>query len=169
MNQILDVGSGKLTRDHVYLKKENVIHVDINPTAFHIEVLCDICNLSFRDNYFKIVHASRILEHINNPLDAAKELERVSNKTVIIKVPNSSHFKYYSESSGHIYSWNYWTLKYFLQKLFPYVKIMLSQRFISIFNYSKPKKLVYYLKWYFWHHLSPYNELTAICKKELKT
>ena len=42
-------------------------------------VRCDIQNLPFRDKAFELVHCSNVLEHVDNPRQAYKELLRVGN------------------------------------------------------------------------------------------
>lgn len=60
---IFDVGSGFDPKTDLLLKGKNVIHVDIDREAFHVEVQCDIHCLPFKDNTFDIVHASHSSKH----------------------------------------------------------------------------------------------------------
>jgi SAM-dependent methyltransferase len=115
---ILDVGSAKPSKDFLYLKGENVIHIDIDRTA-KINVLCDAHVLPFKDDSFNIVHASHVLEHLSNPLEALREWYRVSKKWVVIKVPNRERFVHDAEvpfTRDHLFSWSKYTLTYLLER-----------------------------------------------------
>jgi len=49
-------------------------------------ILCDICNLPFKDKVFQCVYAFNVLEHVNDHGKAVKELNRVSNDEVLIRL-----------------------------------------------------------------------------------
>lgn len=163
--EILDVGSGIKKHGNILLEGENVFHVDIDKNAFHVEVVCDIHHLPFKDSSFYIVHASHILEHVNSPFYSLKELKRVSKKWVIVKVPDGSWYRFMlnpEESSGHIYSWNSCTFRHLMQKHFPYVKIKSTKRQLTS-NIKQSKLKTLKLMFLIW--LISRNELTAICRK----
>jgi len=153
---LLDVGSGTPSKFHQFLIGEKIIHADIDKKAFHLEVVCDIHNLPFKTNSFNVVHASHILEHVNNPLKAIKELKRVSNGIVIIKVPNASFYKWKGLSSDHIFSWNEFTLHNLLSRLFPKVRINGTTRQIKMSKLNQFFKLIISL---FYGR----DQLTAVC------
>jgi hypothetical protein len=159
---ILDVGSGAEGIPHKYLKGENIIHVDIDPTAYHLETSCDIHKLPFQDNSFTTVHASHILEHVANPHLATQELKRVSSKYVIIKVPNAAYLRI-RESPDHIYSWNRFTLEHLLRRHFNKVSVSGSQRFVYRCNIVK--KILIMIRDQVVMLLSKPPELTAVCEK----
>lgn len=126
---ILDIGSGTSVKWHISIHGRNIIHADIDKKAFHLEVVCSIYNLTFKDNSIPIVHVSHLLEHLENPFEALKELKRVMKNSVIIKVPNASFWKIRpSGIEEHIFSWNEWTLKTFLNHAFPNVEIKYTTR-----------------------------------------
>ena len=134
---ILDIGSGGSNEWHMFTQGKNIIHVDIDRTAFHLEVACSIYNLPFKDNSIPIVHASHLFEHLENPLEALKELKRIVKNFVIIRVPNASFWKIRpSGIEQHIFSWNEWTLKRFLSKVFVNVEVKCTTRW-SIFGNPK--------------------------------
>lgn len=157
--RVLDVGSGTPSIYHHYLEGDQIIHIDINKTAFHLEVLCDAYYLPFRDNCFEIVHASHILEHLENPIAAIKEMHRVARKVVIIKVPNATYYKLRSSSPHHIFSWNEWTLYNLLSRFFKKVEIYKNTRCPQ--RIPKLKKLLRFIERFFMGQ----NELIAICYK----
>ena len=164
---ILDVGSGTPSGSHVFLNGENVIHVDRDRRAHHLEVVCDIHALPFKgppdwEPAFNVVHASHILEHIENPWQAVKELKRVASRTVIIKVPNGIHYRLYDDPN-HIYSWNSVTLKNLLKRFFSHVTVQTTFRLKTAMRGVKRK--IYTLKTLLLSAVFEPNELTAICKK----
>ena len=87
---------------------------------------------------------------------------------MIIKVPNSAYYKYHTEGTKeHYYSWNYSSLGNILNRFFPSVKIYKSKRYaVEIRTFNRIKRTWFYVKWFFWHFLEPYLELTAICRKD---
>lgn len=52
----------------------------------------DIYNISFKDNSFDLVICTEVLEHLENPEKALKELRRVTKEYVLISVPNEPFF-----------------------------------------------------------------------------
>jgi len=60
------------------------------------------------------------LEHIPEPLKAAKDWERVAKKAVVIMVPNNPTLEEYKE---HLYSWSTVSFKHFLEQVFPKVQV----------------------------------------------
>ena len=81
---ILEVGSSD-----AYLKKiinnKNVVCSDIIP-KHNVEVQ-NVEKLAFNDNSFDTVLCMEVLEHVDNPINALKELKRVNKKRLIISVP----------------------------------------------------------------------------------
>lgn len=52
----------------------------------------DIYKLPYRNNSFDLVVATEVLEHLENPKKAYRELLRVSRKYVLLSVPNEPFF-----------------------------------------------------------------------------
>jgi ubiquinone/menaquinone biosynthesis C-methylase UbiE len=52
----------------------------------------DIYDLPFKDNSFDVVMCTEVLEHLERPLEALKELKRVTKQYLIISVPNEPWF-----------------------------------------------------------------------------
>lgn len=154
----LDVGSGRPSRFHQFLTGDDVIHVDMDRLAFHLEVVCDIYHLPFKADSIN-VHASHILEHLDDPLKAIAELKRVSSGTVIIKVPNASFYGWKPLSRKHIFSWNEFTLNNLLSRFFPKVSVSGSRRQIRRTKLEQFLMLVIHLFY-------GQDELTAVCSKD---
>jgi len=89
-NYNLEVGCGSF-KGHTPLLNSSFLHTDIQKTEWNkpfLDVVCDVCHLPFKDKSFENVYASHVLEHLDNPILAIKEMIRVSMKTVVIKVPH---------------------------------------------------------------------------------
>ena len=156
---ILDVGCGAKTERHFLKTKNSIIRCDWEKYGPEIIVQGDIQILPFNNRSFNVVHAAHILEHIDAPLFALKELYRVAKYLVIIRVPNAKFFRWHNESKNHIYSWNSNTLINFLRKV-PFKQIVVSEA------YRRTS-----LKWmrhffaYFTVLFHGKNELYAFCYK----
>ena len=158
---ILDVGCGGGEEGQIFiqLKQDNVIHIDLDRGAHHLEVRGDAHTLPFRDKTFSVVHASHILEHLEYPTKALREWKRVSRR-VIVHVPNVVT-AYGTEHPAHLYNWNIWTLKQLCRTVFENVEVKGTTRFILRHEDSFIKKFLV-----FWItlplRLRP-NQLTAEC------
>ncbi len=126
----LDVGSGKLKSIHVgehkFLNEKETIHLDIEKHAYHNDIQGTVYNLPFKDKMFEVVYLRHVLEHLENPILALKELKRVG-KVIIIQVPNASYFKFKMEHEEHLFSWNYSTLTNLLTRVFVDFKVFTSK------------------------------------------
>lgn len=124
------------------------------------DLACNGLNLPFTDNSFDIVYSSHVLEHVVNPYLFMQELKRVAKKAVIIKIPNSPHYKKCQLSGDHIYGWSIFELNNFLRLFFEDIKVYGSMRIVE-------KNKLKTLKTYLISFLSREpNELTAICRKQ---
>jgi SAM-dependent methyltransferase len=63
-------------------------------------VRCDVQNLPFRDKVFELVHCSNVLEHVDNPRQAFKELLRVGNHGYF-ECPCKFRENYLHHPAGH--------------------------------------------------------------------
>jgi hypothetical protein len=162
MWEVLDVGSGTPSPSRIVLSGENIVHVDRDRRAYHLEVVCDIHHLPFKPDTFPIVHASHIFEHVESPWQAVKELSRVSSHTAIIKVPNGLHYRV-SDDPHHIYSWNSVTLENLAAKFFSHVTVQTTLRLAC--EQKGLRRKLKTLKTLLLSAMFQPNELTAICKK----
>lgn len=125
---ILDVGYGPFPKGDM--------NCDLYPQRVKVQnfVLCDACQLPFRDKSFNMVNCSHVLEHLKEPLKALKEWKRVAEFKVIIRVPNKTLA---CEGRKHFFTWTKRTLTNFLSLVFDDVKVRYSirgQPAISIFE-----------------------------------
>ena len=86
-----------------------------------------IYELPYRDNSFDLVVCTEVLEHLEQPVRALREILRVSKKYLIISVPNEPFFMISNflrgknlsrlgNDEGHINHWNFLSLKKYLKK-----------------------------------------------------
>ncbi|MCK4352482.1 class I SAM-dependent methyltransferase [candidate division WOR-3 bacterium] len=89
----------------------------------------DIFHLNFKDKYFDVVICMELLEHIEFPHDALKELTRIckTNGYAILTVPNGEIDTF----EGHL---NFWNLESF--------KVFLSSYKIVEINYIDNKNVI---------------------------
>jgi ubiquinone/menaquinone biosynthesis C-methylase UbiE len=71
----------------------------------------DIYNLKFKDKSFDLVISTEVLEHLEKPQKALKELTRVSRKYILLSVPNEPWFYLFNYTQwgkdiGHINKWS---------------------------------------------------------------
>jgi len=67
--------------------------------------------LQYKDNSFDLVICSEVLEHLENPQKALRELIRVSKKYILVSVPNEPWFYLFNYTQwgkdiGHINKWS---------------------------------------------------------------
>jgi SAM-dependent methyltransferase len=51
-----------------------------------VNIVCDIHNTPFKDNEFDYIFSSHCLEHIDKPIEALKELHRITKNNGIIEI-----------------------------------------------------------------------------------
>ena len=105
----LDVGCGFPNPEETYHKRG---HVGIDRKHGCADVVADSHYLPFRDNTFDLIGVYTALDHFDFPLQALKEIHRVTKNYVVVSRGNSGFWTY---SFGvpppdHSYQWNIWTL-----------------------------------------------------------
>lgn len=83
----LDVGCGVGALKN-YLSKDLSNEYTSLDTDGYVDVRGSAYNLPFKSNSFDTVTILEVLEHLERPIDALGEVARVSNKRVIISIPN---------------------------------------------------------------------------------
>jgi len=80
-------------------------------------IQCDVVHLPFPDHTFDVVNASEVIEHLENPILALREMKRVSKRLVTLDVPNLRRLTP-EDNRFHLYSWSDETLHNLLTTLF---------------------------------------------------
>ncbi len=87
----------------------------------------NVYKLPFSDNSFDVVLCSEVLEHLDDPDLATRELTRVARRHVIITVPNEPYFRWLNDLAralgicmdpGHINFWTKSTFETFIRSHF---------------------------------------------------
>ena len=81
------------TREH--FKNATIQTLDIDPTsgADYITDLCETNNQTIPENHFDLVVCTEVLEHVNDPFGAAKELYRIVKKGGVVAVSTPFNFR----------------------------------------------------------------------------
>ena len=156
--RILDVGSG----DEIHFDPvvHEVVHIDVLPGSFCLELVCSGFKLPFLDESFDVVHCSHVLEHVRDPWSFLLELRRVTKKAVVLKIPNSGFYKLFSCSNEHIFGWSPFDFENLLKRIFRRVEVSGSWRII---DYRGAFGKLQTVKVYLLSMFSGYNELTGVC------
>lgn len=98
-----------------FLKKAIEIGTKVHPNIVLREA--SIYELPYKDNSFDLVLSTEVLEHLEDPKKALKEIFRVSRKYIVLSVPNEPIFmgsnflrgKNWSRFGNDIEHINHWT------------------------------------------------------------
>jgi 2-polyprenyl-3-methyl-5-hydroxy-6-metoxy-1,4-benzoquinol methylase len=135
VDSILDVGCGegftlnRLKENGIGKKLEGIEYlqaaIDLGKKMYpDIKItMGTIYELPYKDNEFDLVLCTEVLEHLEEPQKALKELVRVSKKYLVISVPNEPFFmfaqlirgKNWSRFGNDIEHINHWTMLGFPQ------------------------------------------------------
>lgn len=136
---ILDAGCGEgfslnhLTINGIGQKLEGVenskVSIDLGKKLFpHLTIKQgSVYDLPYKDNSFDLIICTEVLEHLDMPSKAIKEMLRVSRKYLITSVPNEplfmisnllrgKNFSIWGNDPGHIQHWTLFAFKKFLKK-----------------------------------------------------
>jgi ubiquinone/menaquinone biosynthesis C-methylase UbiE len=150
VDSILDVGCGegftlnRLKEAGISKKLEGIEYlqaaIDLGKKTYpDIKIIKGtIYELPYEDNAFDLVLCTEVLEHLDKPQDALKELVRVSKKYLVISVPNEPFFmlaqlirgKNWSRFGNDIEHINHWTMLSFPRFVKKNAKVkILAKRF----------------------------------------
>ncbi len=136
---VLDVGCGEGFVVESILEKKSltrIVGIDISTEAIEVAqkmkldasfLVGSAYELPFKDSEFDMVICTEVLEHLENPLVALKEVHRVSKKYAILSVPNEPFFMMGNLAVGknwsrfgndieHINHWIWFLFMRFVQK-----------------------------------------------------
>jgi len=148
VNNILDVGCGEgfvLSYLNSIKKIEKASAIDVDPDevkdAKQNLPFCNVLEASaytlpFKDKEFDLVICSEVMEHLEYPEKAINEIQRVSNKYILLSVPNEpiwrilnmARLKYWNNlgnTPGHL---NNWSSKQFVKVISNYFHIQLIKK-----------------------------------------
>lgn len=107
--RVLDIGSGGSSYDRFF---PNRVTVDIDP-ARNPDFVADAHKLPFKDGEFKFVLCTEMLEHVKDPFQVEKELNRVTEQGGTLLL--TTRFVYPLHDTPH----DYWRFtKYGLRNIF---------------------------------------------------
>lgn len=142
MKHVLDIGCGN------YKDPRATIGIDIDPTT-KCDIIMDAQHLKFPNNTFDTAIMRQCLEHIDNPLQALREVHRVLKPKgeLELSIPNRLFFKVFLAwwrrgaiyvDDQHLYAWTQPELKNILAKAgFEVVEMWCTE----LPRYHKPSKL----------------------------
>lgn len=97
--EILDIGAGKKSQHNYRGRVRKVVGIDISKEVLTNPNLdeayqCCVTNMPFEDNRFDLVFADYLIEHLPEPMKAAKEIYRVLKPkgVLLIRTPNFWHY-----------------------------------------------------------------------------
>lgn len=144
VDSIIDVGAGegftlhRLQEKGIGKKLEGIEYqkraIDLGKKQYPKVVLKQgsIYELPYKANTFDLVLCTEVLEHMDDPEKALKELVRVSKKYLLLSVPNEPFFmlaqllrgKNWSRFGNDIEHINHWSFLGFQQFVSPYMRIV---------------------------------------------
>lgn len=116
LNRLKEHGIGTRLEGVEYLRDAIELGKDMYPEIKIIQG--NIYELPYKDNSFDLVLCTEVLEHLEEPEKALKELIRISKKYLVISVPNEPFFmfaqfvrgKNWSRFGNDIEHINHWTM-----------------------------------------------------------
>jgi len=107
--KILDIGSGGDPFPYATILADRYLEPTCHRSAvFKVDgkpvIICDICNLPFIDGAFDYVVAAHVLEHVDDPIKACLELQRVA-KSGFIETPTLMKDALFSWAKG-MHKWH---------------------------------------------------------------
>ncbi|OGH24796.1 MAG: hypothetical protein A3B47_00245 [Candidatus Levybacteria bacterium RIFCSPLOWO2_01_FULL_39_24] len=125
MNKLRENGLGKKIEGVEYSKES----IDFGKKLFPNLTIKQgsVYDLPYKDNSFDLIICTEVLEHLESPTKALKEMLRVSNKYLVISVPNEPLFMLsnflrgknlsrFGNDPGHVNHWSPWSLKKILKQ-----------------------------------------------------
>jgi SAM-dependent methyltransferase len=110
-------------------------HESILANASPRRIRASVLQLPFPDSSFDVVTCLEVLEHLDRPADAVRDLARVARKALIVSVPFEPYFRMGNVLRGkhlaglgnhpeHVQHWNLRTFHDFLQGITGEVRVM---------------------------------------------
>lgn len=93
---ILDLGCGSEARHSPLAPSENVVYLNREESIGNrpfLDVIADAKSLPFRENVFGLVWCDQVLEHLDDPIKGLREMIRVAESRVVVRVPHKLVWK----------------------------------------------------------------------------
>jgi 2-polyprenyl-3-methyl-5-hydroxy-6-metoxy-1,4-benzoquinol methylase len=125
INKLLKENIGKKIEGIEYSKEAISFGKKLHPNLNIKQA--SIYDLPYKENFFDLVICTEVLEHLENPKKALKEMLRVTKKYLIISVPNEPFFMLSNflrgknlttlgNDKGHINHWGIFSFKKMLEE-----------------------------------------------------
>ena len=156
-HSVLDAGcgEGEMLRRDVLPASVQPVCLDLRPAslaevAASQRVCGSVISLPFADRTFDAVTCLEVLEHLENPAAAVREMARVARRAVVVSVPLEPYFRIGNVLCGkhlrrlgnhpeHVQHWNLRTFPAFLSGLVAEVRIV--EAFPWIIACCRPNQL----------------------------
>ena len=160
---MLNLGCGVSPQRDIMLRAPDVLNADIEKSSY-CDLVCDAHYLPFKDKVFRSTLLIHVLEHVNFPLKVLSEIKRVTDKNILIKVPNLHNIGIaWNEDREHIYTWGKRSFINILERAFPNSEVDLSSSWRFNPNTRAFQKTISLLLSFFQH-----TELRAMIKLKRK-
>lgn len=175
--KILDFGCGVGSLLQKFDTKEK-IGIEIN--KFSIKELNNnkiknFNNLRYvKNNYFNLIFALSVIDHLENPIKTLKELKKKLKKggklIIIIRQDSFNQNKLNSSYNEHLYSWSPLSFSKILENLglilikYEYLKFTLPPKFNFLKKLFSVKMIILMSKIYYWFNFKD-KRIIFICKK----
>jgi 2-polyprenyl-3-methyl-5-hydroxy-6-metoxy-1,4-benzoquinol methylase len=148
ITNILEVGAGEGYSSQI-LQKLLPANANFDISEFEIDLIdkikekvkgCqvtqdDIYGMNKQDSQYDLIFCLEVLEHLEKPIEAIRELQRVTNKYVILSIPNEplwrvlnmARGKYWGDfgnTPGHLQHWNVNSIQKLTSEYFTIEKIV---------------------------------------------
>ncbi|MFH1971913.1 MAG: methyltransferase domain-containing protein [archaeon] len=137
--KLLDIGAQDLYFYNQLKNRFDIVLSDFDPKLDIIKKE-DVQNLSFEDNTFDVVLCQEVLEHVQDPVRAIKELKRVCRKRLIITVPNEPYFtllRGFKWDREHLWALTPRLFKTYLGRPVYEKKIVCKRYYLGVWEFEK--------------------------------
>lgn len=123
----MDIGCGSNYRGTVNIDR----YTDPNPHTTQIMkpreipnfIIADAGRLPIRSHSIKVIHCAHTLEHLEDPLQALREIARIMTGVAVLRVPNNPVT---DNHHAHLFSWSETSFRNLLSRVFEVKKIEIT-------------------------------------------